>query len=114
MITEEIRGAPWTEILTAQKAGFVETVAFTLYLFSEVHGFLAHATFFSSSPVWHPVEGTNGKEKLRQGEKNIGLKHQLPREQLKNLSRHRNHPTRAWEKIKVLHVFLVWHQSPVV
>lgn len=42
-------------ILTAQEAGLVEAVAFTLHLLSEVHGLLAHPTLLPSSPVWHPA-----------------------------------------------------------
>lgn len=42
-------------VLTAQEAGLVEAVAFTLHLLSEVHGLLAHPTLLPSSPVWHPA-----------------------------------------------------------
>lgn len=52
----------------------METVAFTLYLFSEVHGFLADTTFFSSSPVWHPIERTSGNNVITKGQIKTGTK----------------------------------------
>lgn len=42
-------------VLTAQEAGLVEAVAFTLHLLSKVDGLLAHPTLLPSSPVWHPA-----------------------------------------------------------